>query len=1127
MPAAPPPFSRPGSPRSPQGNPPGSGQAALGGGGLTVVGIGASAGGLEACIKLFEALPADSGMCFILIQHLDPTHRSMMVELLAEHTRMTVCQAANGMRLESDHLYVIPPGTYLSVHEGALLLSPPQARHGARLPFDFLLHTMAEEIGARAICVVLSGTGADGSLGLKAVKERCGLVIAQDPDEAGYDGMPRSAIATGAVDLVLPVAQIPDALLRYHRRMAATGSGADPAASGARDWLPAIIEFLRARTGHDFTSYKPGTLHRRIERRMAIAAIETDDMNRYLDLLSGDPAERDRLAKDLLINVTSFFRDPAVFGLLEKQIIPDMIARHPPDQPLRIWIVGCSTGQEAYSLAMLFYEQLTAQHSGVKLQVFASDVDAEAIASAREGLYPDSIEAELSPERLARFCVKREDGYRIVPELRGLIVFTVHDVLTDPPFSRLDLVSCRNLLIYLRVPAQERVISLFQFALREGGILLLGSAETVGNASGGFDPVAKSERVFRHVGRARPPSPLGAPAPGTGLKVRAPPGQASATIRQSTLAELGRRLVLDCFAPAAVLINRDHDCLYTLGPTDRYLRVPVGPHSNDLLAMARPGLRAKLKAAIEKADLEKTRIVLGGGRMRHGGGVITFNIDVQPVQNGGEDLLLVCFVDQPAASEPQAVPERAGQNPQVAVLEQELEATRTELRATLRDLERSGEEQNAINEEALSVNEEFQSTNEELLTSKEELQSLNEELTALNSQLQETLERQRTTASDLQNVLFSTDVATLFLDPALRIRFFTPASKALFNIIPGDIGRPLADLNSLASDTALTADARAVLEHFVPISREIEVPGGVWFTRRILPYRGHDDRVEGVVITFSNTSESRRAAKALEVARQQAELANLAKTRFLAAASHDLRQPLQTLALLQGLLAKAVEGERPRQLTRRLGDTLAAMAGILNTLLDVNQIEAGVIKPHVVGFPINELLIRLNEEFGYLAQAQGLVLRVVPCSLMVESDPRLLGQMARNLLTNALKYTTSGGVLLGCRRRGGRVGIEVWDTGIGIQADQLDRIFGEYHQLDNATQDRSRGLGLGLAIVEAEQTAGPRGACPLASRQGFGVLDRGAAPPGRAGAGSGAITRPPRRGSRARAAHRRDPDRRG
>ena len=1035
-------------------------------GDFPVVGIGASAGGLDACKKLVSALPNGNGMAFILIQHLDPTHESMMVALLATHTLMTVLQATDGMPLERDHLYVIPPGTYLSVSNGVLHLSQPQARHGARLPFDFLLHSLAEECGARAICVILSGTGGDGSLGLKAVKEHGGLAIAQDPDEAAYDGMPRSAIMTGVVDLVLPAAEIPDALVKYSRGTA-LGPAHDSSRpqDGAPDWLLQIIDLLRTRTAYDFTLYKHGTLQRRVERRMAMAAIAADDIAGYLEILRNDKSELDLLAKDLLINVTSFFRDPKVFDLLAEKIVPELIHNHPAGQPLRIWVAGCSTGEETYSLAILLREQIVATKLNIKLQVFASDVDPDAVLCAREGLYPETVEADVSPARLANFFSKEDHGYRVLPELRSAVVFTVRDVLADPPFSRLDMVSCRNLLIYLGPEAQAKVVSLFHFALREGGILLLGSSETAGNVDGRFEVISKSERLYRRIGRSHPGEPGFSQRAGDGVRAPARAPQVQASSREAAFAELCRRLVLESFAPAAVLINRKAECLYSLGPTERYLHVAAGRPTHDLYAMAHQDMRNKLRSAIQQASQRNARIVVAGGWTKHNDDTISFGIDVQPVLSEGEELQLVCFVDQPPSERKLGQPSPLGEVPRVDELQQELEATKTELLGAIRNLEISSEEQKAINEEALSVNEEYQSTNEELITSKEELQSLNEELTALNSQLQETLERQRTTSNDLQNVLDSTDVATLFLDTHLNIRFFTPATKSLFNVIPADVGRPLADLHSLATDGALLADAGTVLQTLAPIEREIKAQSS-WYIRRILPYRTQDKGVEGVVITFADITERRRTADALEAAKRQAQLANVAKSRFLAAASHDLRQPLQTLTLLHALLAKAVEGEKSQKLVARLGGTLEAMSGMLNTLLDINQIEAGTIRSEVVSFPINDLLDRLKNEFAYHAQAQGLDMRVVSCGLSIRSDPRLLEQMIRNLLSNALKYTKHGKVLLGCRRREGMLSIEIWDTGIGIPDDELQAIFEEYHQLDNAAHDHNRGLGLGLSIVQ-------------------------------------------------------------
>jgi two-component system, chemotaxis family, CheB/CheR fusion protein len=1166
----------------------------LGRSGFSVVALGASAGGLDAFQKFFDALPPNSGMAFILIQHLDPTHQSMMVELLAGHTSMTVQQAADGMRLERDCVYIIPPGVYLSIRDGALRVSKPRERHGARLPFDFLLRSLADELGERAICVILSGTGSDGSLGLKAIKEKGGLVIAQEPGEAGYDGMPRNAIMTGVVDIVLPVAKIPGILAKYSQQtyVKRARSGVAPA-DQTQQGLAEIIDLLRAKTSHDFTLYKPGTLQRRIDRRVAMAAV--GDNSRYVALLRRNSHEAELLAKDLLINVTSFFRDPKVFELLAEKTILDLVRRHASDQPLRVWVAGCSTGEETYSIAMLFREEIAAAGRTIKLQIFASDADADAVAVAREGVYPESIEADVPPTRLARFFTKEDHSYRVIPALREVVIFAVQDVLADPPFSRLDLISCRNLLIYLRPEAQEKVLLLFHFALREGGFLLLGGSETVGRLDDRFEPITKTQRLYRHIGHTRPGEVDFPIAGSAGTRLLERPGMLRRVPEGKRLGEVAQRLVLDTYAPASILINRKYESLYYLGPTDRYLQMISGEPSRDLLALVREGLRNKLRAAVQQASREHARVVLGGAQMTRDGIAIAVTIDVQPIQSEGEELFLVSFMDEAKRErKPGRSAKQVGDASLVAELERELDATRGELQSTIRELEIANEEQKAVNEEAMSVSEEFQSTNEELVTSKEELQSLNEELTALNAQLQETLERQRGMSDDLQNILHSSDVATLFLDRDFKIRFFTPATRSLFNVIASDIGRPLAHLTPLAADANLLADARSVLTDLAPLRREIEGDDATWYLRRVLPYRTQDNRIEGVVITFADiseikaaerridaaraysdsiintirqpllvldgefrivsgnhafyrafaltpekavgrpfaaasdrlaaitglpafldrvraeatsigdyeieaelpelgrrvlllnaqkihdglagqakillaiddTTERKRAAEALEAAKRQAEQANLGKSRFLAAASHDLRQPLQTLSLLQGLLAKKVRDADALQLVGRLEETLGAMSGMLNTLLDINQLEAGIVRAVPTTFAVKDMLERLSTEFAYHAAAHSLRWHVVPSRLLVHSDPRLLEQMIRNLLSNAVKYTDHGKVLLGCRRRGDKLRIEVWDTGLGIPEGELQAIFEEFHQLDNPARERDRGLGLGLAIVQ-------------------------------------------------------------
>jgi two-component system CheB/CheR fusion protein len=1033
--------------------------------GLSVVALGASAGGLEAFRRFLDALPAGSGRAFVLVEHLDPTHDSLLVELLASHTRLTVLEAAEGMILEPEHLYIIPAGVDLTVGDGALHLAPPRERHGARLPFNILLHSLAETYGDRAVCIVLSGTGADGSQGLTSIHARGGWIIAQDPLDAAFDAMPRSAVATGLVDLVLAADKIPAALIEGRGSPNARSADHQDGGPSEPDGLPTIIELLHTKASHDFHLYKTGTLRRRIERRMAMGGIAVGRMDLYAKKLESDENELGLLAKDLLINITRFFRDPEVFDLLERTTIRERVENHPDGQPLRVWTAGCSSGEETYSLTMLFREAIATAKRDIKLQVFASDLDPDAVATAREGLYPETIEAQVSAARLARFFTKEDHGYRISPDLRATVVFTIQDVLADPPFSRLDMISCRNLLIYLSPEAQAKVLALFHFALLPNGLLLLGGSETAGNAADRFEIVAKGERLYRRIGKSRV-GDLGfskgaaeTPRPAR-LEPRAAPSG------QIALAELCRRLVIEAFAPAAILINARNECLFSLGPTDRFLRVTPGHPTQDILAMARPGLRTKLRGALQLAARTKGRVVVPGGRIGQDEDEAGFDIAVQPVAHEGEDLLLVCFVDRLKRGGLPARPPAPGDQDRVTELEQELNATKTELQSAIRNLEVAGEEQRAVNEEALSVNEEFQSTNEELMTSKEELQSLNEELTALNTQLQETLERQRTTSNDLQNVLYSTNIATLFLDADLNIRFFTPATKSLFNILPGDIGRPLADLHSLATDSALSDDAMAVLQRSTPIEREIEGQGGVWFIRRILPYRRADNAVEGVVITFTDITERKHSAKALEEAKQDADLANAAKSRFLAAASHDLRQPLQSLVLLQGLLAKTAKEPPEKDLIQRLDQTLGAMSGMLNTLLDINQIEAGVVRPEIVTFPIGDILDRLRDEFTYHAQAQGLVLKVIGCRRSIESDPRLLEQMMRNLISNALKYTPKGRILVGCRRRQGSLRVEIWDTGIGIAEKEHRAIFGEYHQIGNTARERSRGMGLGLSIVQ-------------------------------------------------------------
>ncbi len=991
-------------------------------------------------------------MAFILVQHLDPTHDSMMAELLTDATAMKVVQAKDGVAVEAGHVYLIPPGLFLAIAHGRLSLTVPLARHGARLPFDFLLQSLAIFAGASAACVILSGGGADGAIGAQAIKAAGGLVIAQDPAEASHSGMPASAIATGAVDFVLPAAGIAKELLNF-----AEGPANQPSAPGTAE----IIALLKSLTPHDFTLYKTGTMDRRIARRMAMAGLGPGDTAAYLARLRHDEEERGQLANDLLINVTSFFRDPKIFELLAATTIPELVASG--DGGVRLWVAGCSTGEETYSLAMLLLERIEAEAAHVKLQIFATDIDAQAVMLAREGLYPETIEKDVSAARLAKFFLRDERGYRVSPALRGCVVFAVQDVLSDPPFSKLNMVSCRNLMIYLRPEAQAKIIAVFNFALLAGGYLLLGAAETVAAPDRRFEQISKPARLYRKLRQAGTDH-LPIATPGADF-LRLLPRPPAIKPKPPDIGEICRRLVLDRYAPAAALVNTRLECLYAFGPTDTFLRAPAGPATHDLLAQLPPGLRSRVRGAVAQAAAANAMIRVEGGRITRDGKTRLFDIEIQPVP-GDDDKFLVCFLNQPKPTPAAAAATTADGGVLIGELESELAATRAELLQAVNSLQTAAEEHNAINEEALSANEEFQSTNEELLTSKEELQSLNEELTALNGQLQETLERSRTTSTDLRNVLYSTDVPTLFLDEALNIRFFTPSATLLFHLMPGDVGRKLEDFRSLAADPALLTDAAGVLANGAPCECEIHTESGIWYLCRIQAYRTYEGAIAGVVITFNDITERKAAAEAVDIARQESDRANRAKSRFLAAASHDLRQPLQTMALINGLLAKSVSDPASRKLVARLDHTMRSINTMLNAMLDINQIEAGIVQPDIVSVDAGDLLARLREKFQDQAAAQKTDLRVMPCSLTIATDPALLEQMLTNLLGNALKYTRAGRVLLGCRRQGEMLRIEVWDSGIGIAADQLQTIFDEYHQIDNAARERGRGFGLGLSIVQ-------------------------------------------------------------
>lgn len=833
-----------------------------------IVGLGASAGGLQAFIDFFEAIPDNSGMAFVAVHHVDPDHESLMAELLAKHTKMTVALAEDKTPILPDHVYIIPPKQFLSIENSTLYLTEPTERRGMRMPIDYFFCTLALDQKHNAVAVILSGTGGDGTAGIRSIKESGGMVLVQDPKEAAHDGMPRSAIASCMVDHILPVAEMPAAIANYTSHpYAKQGSGTKVLGELAKSVLSDIIAVLKAHTPINFEYYKEGTLLRRIERRMALCRLE--NAHEYLALLKDSYDETEKLSGDLLISVTSFFRDPETFEYLADTVIRDLVANCPSGQAVRIWVPACATGEEVYSLAMLMIERITSLRKNVKLQIFASDVDEHALSVARGGIYPDAIAADVSPARLEQFFDKEDHSYRIKPELRDAVVFAHHNILADAPFSKLDFISCRNLLIYLNAEAQERVIQMFHFALNDDGLLLLGSSETANSHEQYFKAQSKKHRLYKRIGKARHGRfdfPI-SKSPIFGRSVPALRG--AATGHGFHLAELSQKLLVDRYAPAAVLINTRMEVLFAQGPTDQYLKVPTGEASQDVLSMARDGLRSKLGNTIRMA-FSSDQDVTTTGNVTRAAHQVPVTIAAHPLTVDGVKLVLVTFTDQAVAKAAAGV-ETPKDTALQTQLEHELETMRAELQTTIHEYELSTEELKASHEEAMSMNEEFQSTNEELETSKEELQSLNEELTTINSQLQQKVEDERRLTDDLNNLLSSSGIATLFLDRDFNIMRFTPSIRDIFNVLANDVGRPFSDITGKISDPALMTDAKKVLEQLIPIKLEVQAKAGKWFIRQILPYRTQDGKIGGVVVTFTDISDIKALQQANEDALQFAE----------------------------------------------------------------------------------------------------------------------------------------------------------------------------------------------------------------------------------------------------------------
>ncbi len=867
--------------------------------GFPIVGIGASAGGLSAVEAFFSEMPTEVElkMAFIMVQHLAPDHKSLLGDIIKRYTRMQVVEVKDRMKVEPNCVYVIPPNRDMALQDGALhLFEPDPTRHS----IDFFFRSLAQDRRERAIGIVLSGTGSDGTLGLRAVKGEGGVAIVQDPDTTEYDSMPRSAIATGLVDYVLPPEKMPARLMAYVSHAFGSKRRIDSARPAFRteDGLKKICIVLRDKSGHDFSQYKLNTLVRRIERRMAILQIDNiDDYQRYLQQTS---REIELLYRDLLIGVTSFFRDAEAFAVLEKKVVPKLFEGKRPGDVLRVWVCGCSTGEEAYSIAMLLQEQADILKRDIKLQIFATDLDKHAIEQARGGLYPASIADDVSAERLTRFFIHAPggDAYQIKRSIRDFLVFSEQDVIRDPPFSKLDLISCRNLLIYLSSEPQKKIISMFHYALNQNGALFLGTSESIGEFTNLFSVVDRKAKVYQRLAGVSeaaystfglfPPTKDHAEGPAGGIRKQA--GGIASDFRN-----LMECALLDHYVQAALLTTDRGDILHIYGRTGKYLEPAPGDAEMNVIAMAREGLMQDLSTALHSAVVKKEPIRRRGLHVQNGDSFLIADVIVRPVaamsENPARDLYLVLFEEREDREEetdeasPSEGESTVRSDERIAALEDALRSKEEYLQTSIEEMQTSTEELRASNEELQSVNEELQSTNEELETSKEELQSINEEHATANAELQNKVADLSRANSDMENLLASTGVATLFVNQQLKISRFTPSATQIINLIESDVGRPIGHIvSNLANYDRLVEDLKEVLDSLVPRDVEVRSKGGVWYLMRIRPYRTQEHIIEGVVITFVDIT-----------ARKEMESSLRDKDRFLECLSETIREPFLVL----------------------------------------------------------------------------------------------------------------------------------------------------------------------------------------------------------------------------------------
>ncbi|HKW63747.1 MAG TPA: chemotaxis protein CheB [Candidatus Acidoferrum sp.] len=838
---------------------------------LLIAAVGASAGGIEAFTELISNLATDTGMAFVLVQHLDPEHHSMLTELLSKKTSMRVKEVTNGMTVEPNNVYVIPPNATMSISNHSLQLAPRGDSRALHMSIDHFMRALADEQGNRAIGVILSGSGTDGTAGLAEIQAHGGVTFAQDEASAKYDNMPRSAIASGCVDYVLPPKAIARELARIARHPYLVRDQGPELAPAENNGLSLIFQLLRKSTGVDFTHYRQTTILRRIQRRMVVHKIERID--EYVKYVQSNPNEIKALYQDMLINVTSFFRNPKMFDALKAHVFPSVAKSRPPDGSLRVWTPACASGEETYSVAIALLEFLGDKASQTHTQFFGTDISESSITKARSGLYPENIQADVSPERLRRFFTKVEGGYRISKTIRDMCIFAQHNVLNDPPFSQMDLVCCRNLLIYLEPVLQNKVISLFHYATRPGGYLVLGTSEGVGTSTNLFSTEDRTHKIFlKKSTGVRQPVTFSLTTPGERPEYgafRVPPKQPDTSWNYLEAQKEFDRRLLSQYSPATVFVNEDMEIIHTRGSVNRYLKLAPGRASLSILKMAREGLLLDLRNALTKAKKDNVTVRKQNIQVKNGNDngasdtVRVVNFEVAPIRMGSLKELYFMIVFEESIAPPRARParpsKRAGESEsavsgRIAKLEQELAATKEYLQSVIETQEATNEELQSANEEILSSNEELQSTNEELETAKEELQSANEELSTVNDELRSRNQDVTQINNDLTNLFASIDFAVVIVGSDLSIRRFTPQAQKFMGLIPADIGRPLSNINPTIEIPELQSLVLQVMSSLRPVDRQVSDRQGARYQLRILPYRTIENKIDGAIVTIIDIS---------------------------------------------------------------------------------------------------------------------------------------------------------------------------------------------------------------------------------------------------------------------------------